>query len=182
MNAIRDDTTGRAWSAPRELIDHIESVYHGYLRLTLSALDALIEQVAREHAVSPRLMDRLKLLCLALEDNLATHLSRQECRLFPKIRHIREPVGETGWVSRLENSLDEMMNREERENSEAMSLLQRIREVLSLPAWSNANSHVEQMKNDLNELYDSSTEHFHLETNVLFPAVREMVQRHVLAV
>jgi iron-sulfur cluster repair protein YtfE (RIC family) len=182
MNTIRDQKTGRAWSAPRELIDHIESVYHGYLRLTLSALDNLTQRIAGEHSVSPSLMDRMERFSVALADNLETHVARQECRLFPKIRHLREPVGETAWANRLDDSLEEMMFREERENLEAMNLLKRFREVLNLPAWSIADRNVEQLKHDLDELHENVSEHFHLEIEVLFPAVREMIRSQALAV
>ena len=83
MSAIRDPTTGGSWSNPRELMDHIAAVHHGYIRLTLPMLGRLTERIAHEHLVPVGLMDRFERQFTALADLLETHIAMQECRLFP---------------------------------------------------------------------------------------------------
>ena len=182
MNTIRDPDSGKSWPALRDLIDHIESAYHGYVRLTVPVLSSVTEHIVRERTVSSHAIDHLQRLCTALEDNLESHVARQECRLFPKMRHLREPVGEVAWASRLEDSLDEMMQREERENREAMNLVEQIQKLLLQPAWVERGYHVEELKWDMNELHENLAIHFHLETEVLFPAVRVTNDGRALAV
>lgn len=182
MSAIRDPATGRSWGGARELVDHIVSVHHGYLRLTLSALDRLTERIALEHVVPLPLMDRLNREFTALADLLETHIAKQECWLFPKIRHLREPVGEICWACQMGDGIEELMTRLEREIHEAIALLDQIDACLSDARWRGKGPLVEQLKSEMRELHENFSKHARLETEVLFPHVHELMQGHALAV
>lgn len=182
MNAIRDPTTCRCWPSVRDLLDHIVSVHHGYLRLTLPMLDRLAERIAREHAVPPAAMDRLERELTGLADLLETHIARQESWLFPRIRHLREPVGEVGWVTVLGDRLEEQLTRMIEDNYEALARLDRIESHLSDSCWLGKGPLVEQLIDDIGELHENFTDHARIEAELLVPHVHEILEGAGLAV
>ena len=164
MNTINDPTSARRWRSVPELIDHIVAAHHGYLRLTLPVLDRL----AREFT--------------ALADLLETHLAKQECVLFPRIRQLREPVGETAWACHMGDSLDELLARMTRENHDALARLGQLETCLADRAWAGTGPVADQLIESVQELHDNFAEHVHLESAVLFPQARELLQGQGLAV
>jgi iron-sulfur cluster repair protein YtfE (RIC family) len=181
MNTIRDPISGRTWATPCDLIDQIEATHHAYLRLTLPLLDAMLTDIANRRAMPPVLMGRLQRQFTTLADGLEALLARQEARLFPQIRHHREPAGETAWACRLADSLDELMDRSAREDEDALIALDDVAQCLSDPACLNAGPPVRQLASDIGDLHESLTEHFRVENELLFPAVREMIRAEPLA-
>jgi iron-sulfur cluster repair protein YtfE (RIC family) len=182
MNTIRDPASGRSWATTRELIDHIGATHHGYLRLTLPVLDRLTERIAREKLVPLTLMDRFEREFTALADLLETHIAKQECWFFPKLRELREPVGETAWACRVGDSLEEQMDRLTRDNQEALGMLQQIEACLNDARWTGKGPLVDQLVEDIRELHENSVQHARLESDVLFPHVRELLHAQALAV
>lgn len=182
MNTIQDPDTGRTWSTVRELTDYIVSVYHGYLRLALPVLDRLIERIAREHLLPVSLMDRVGRQFTALADLLETHIAKAECLVFPKIQHLREPVGEICWACQLDDGLEEQMRRLAQDKEEALSLMQQIEICLSDARWRDKGPMVDQFVADIRELRENFANHTRVETEILFPHVRGMLHPHGLAV
>lgn len=182
MNTIRDPTTGRTWATSRELIQHIEATYHGYLRLTLPILEHLADSIANQHALPATYVERLQRLFTALADGIEMHLARQECRLFPEIRRLRQPVGDTAWVTQPAEDVQDLMERSVRESQDLLDDLQRVEECLRDPEWGGKLREVEQLSVDIRELEENLLEHFNLENRVLFQAVREMIGAQALAV
>ena len=182
MNTINDPTSARRWRSVPELIDHIVAAHHGYLRLTLPVLDRLVDQIARTKLIPAGWMDRLAREFTALADLLETHLAKQECVLFPRIRQLREPVGETAWACHVGDSLDELMARMTRENHDALARLGQLETCLADRAWAGTGPLADQLIEDMRELHDNFAEHVHLESAVLFPQVRELLQGQGLAV
>lgn len=182
MTTIRDPTSGKSWATPRELIEHIGATCHGYLRLTLPVLDRLTERIARERLVPVPLMDRFEREFTALADLLETHIAKQECWFFPKVRELREPVGETAWACRVGDSLEEQMDRLARDNQDALALLEQIEACLTDIRWVGKGPLVDQLVQDVGELHENFVRHAHLESDVLFPHVRELLRAQTLAV
>ena len=182
MNTIRDSTTGRSWATSRELIEYIVSVHHGYLRLSLPVVDRLIEQIVRGQRVPLGLMDRLQRELTALADLLDTHIAKEECWLFPKIRHLREPVGEICWACQLDDGLEELMERLGHDIQQALTLFDQIDACLGDGRWTGKGPLVDQLKDDVRELHENFVRHANLEMSVLFPHVRELLREQALAV
>jgi regulator of cell morphogenesis and NO signaling len=182
MNTIRDPTSGRSWASVRELIEHIVATHHGYLRLTLPLVDRLTERIARERMVPVPLMDRFEREFTALADLLETHIAKQECWFFPKLRELREPVGETAWACRTGDSLEEQMDRLTRDNQEALALLEQLDACLTDARWTGKGPLVDQLMEDIRELHENFVQHARLESDVLFPHVRGMLHAQALAV
>ena len=182
MSAIRDPTTGRSWATVSDLIDHLVSVCHGYLRRTVSVADQAIERIACEHVAPVTLMDRLQRQFTALADLLETHMVKQECWVFPKIRHLRQPVGEICWSRQVDEGLAEQIERLTRDNQEALSMLQQIVACLTDRRWSVAGPLGDKLVENIRELQENFAKHAQLETEVLFPHVRELLQPRELIV
>jgi iron-sulfur cluster repair protein YtfE (RIC family) len=164
------------------LIEHIAATHHGYLRLTLPVLDRLTERIAREKLLPITLMDRFEREFTALSDLLETHIAKQECWFFPKLRELREPVGETAWACRVGDSLEEQMDRLTRDNQEALAMLEHIEACLTDARWIGKGPLVDQLVEDIGALHENFMQHARLESDVLFPHVRELLHAQVLAV
>jgi iron-sulfur cluster repair protein YtfE (RIC family) len=182
MNAICDPATGRYWASARELTDHIGATYHGYLRLTLPLLDGLTEQIARQRLLPLTLMDRFEREFTALADLLETHIAKQESWLFPKMRELRERVGETAWACRTGDTIEELIGRLTRDDQDALTLLQQIEACLTDARWRDKGPLVDQLVHDIRELHENFEQHARLERDVLFPHVRGLLPTQALAV
>jgi iron-sulfur cluster repair protein YtfE (RIC family) len=182
MNTIRDPVTGRSWATPHECAEHIVASHHGYLRLTLPMLDRLAERIAREKLVPITVMDRFQREFTALADLLETHIAKQECWFFPKIRELREPVGETAWACRVGDRLEEQMDRLTRDNQETLAMLGQIEACLTDARWLGGGPVVDQLVGDIRELHENFAQHARLEMDVLFPHVRGLLQAQALVV
>jgi iron-sulfur cluster repair protein YtfE (RIC family) len=164
------------------LLQFIEATYHGYLRLSLPILTTLVDEIVCQHPGPLALAESLRHQFAALEDHLELHLARQEHRLFPAICHLREPVGETAWITQPTDNVDELIDRFIREDRDALDVLRRVRECLRDMSCPPRSRSLEQLTVDLDELQQSLEQHFQLEHEVLFPAVRELVRSQSLAV
>lgn len=73
-----------------ELVEHIETCHHAFLRRELPRLSGLAEKVVRAHASArPGLRDLAETFEL-LRSDLCAHLDREEQELFPVVRAGRE--------------------------------------------------------------------------------------------
>jgi iron-sulfur cluster repair protein YtfE (RIC family) len=158
------------------------SVHHGYLRLTLPLLDRLAERIARGHTVPPVAMDRLERELTGLADLFETHIARQESWLFPRIRHLREPIGEVAWLTFGGDRLEEQLTRMIEDNQEALNRLDRIGMVLGESCWLGKGPLVEQLNGDMDELHENFADHARIEGELLVPHVHEILKGEGLAV
>ena len=181
MNGRTATCHPRPWATPRELTNHIVAVHHECRRLSLRHLDGLIARIVRERIVSPGLMDRLAREFTALTEVLETHMAKQECWLFRMIRQLREPVGDVAWAYQVETGLDKLLDQLAHENQEALTLMEQVLICLSDRGWARKGPLVDELVVDTRELGDDLVEHIRLETDVLFPWVREMLPTHCLA-
>jgi regulator of cell morphogenesis and NO signaling len=176
MEMIHDPVTGKFWATACDLLNYIENTHHGYLRLKLSYLDQLSEQIARERLVPPDLMDRFQREFIVLADLLEDHLTHQEGWLYPRIRHVCEAVAESGWACHLLDSLKEAMDQAARENREALEWLEGVRECMRDVRWADKGPRVKELLLCIQELAENMAAHVHLESEVLFPCVQELLQ------
>jgi len=71
-----------------ELVDHIESTHHAYIKAELEPLSQLIEKVARVHGANYPWMAEVRKLAFKLFSEIAHHLVKEERVLFPMIREL----------------------------------------------------------------------------------------------
>lgn len=143
---------------PAELIDHILVRYHAVHRVQLPELARMarrVEAVHRDHPEVPRgLADFIE----GMEQELLSHMAKEELVLFPLLRRGGQPtVG--GPIA--------MMRHEHIEHGEQLEQLVRLTRDHTPPAgacntWRALYAGTRQLQEDL-------IAHIHLENNLLFP-------------
>jgi regulator of cell morphogenesis and NO signaling len=155
-----------------ELIDHIVSEHHAFLKKELPRLKNLREKVYQAHQQKHgRMLENLGRISEKLRIDIEMHLAKEEQILFPAIEQIENHVRQGGpepeiHCGRITNPINQM----EYEHEVAGSLLAEIQKTTSdynPPA--DACESFKALYDGLRELEDNLHEHIHLENNILFP-------------
>lgn len=167
------DTKGKDWrEAPfDELIDHIINTHHAYLWRELPETGNLVTTILRVHGENhPELMDIYKDYN-ALRTELEIHLTKEEITQYPAIRKYLETDSKEDLKIAV-NIIDEL----EEEHTEAGNLLKELRRLTNnytLPA--DACTTYDKTYKKLEEMESDIFQHIHLENNILFPRLRELL-------
>ena len=143
-----------------ELVAHIVSRHHEFLRTALPFLGHLAAKVARVHGEHNRKLVELEQVFAKLRDLLDEHLDTEEDVLFRLVSGPPPKVAETGLA----------LAGAHREHLEVGAALHRIRELADdfvVPAW--ACTSYETLLRELRALEGDVLRHVHLENHVLFP-------------
>jgi regulator of cell morphogenesis and NO signaling len=153
------ETDPRELATP-QLIAHIVSKHHQYLRTSLPFLRGLANKVSRVHGEhNPKLRD-LEVAVDDLTDALLPHLELEEQTLFPAMQQTPAPQTE------IERELRAMQT----EHLAVAGMLERIRaasEDFTLPEW--ACTSYRTLFTELDKLSRDVHTHVHLENHVLAP-------------
>jgi len=168
----------RDWYAASlaELVQHIVSVHHAYLKQNLPRLRALVAKVLSAHGASHGdMLRQVQSLYGALDAELSSHLLKEEQILFPYVVALEthatagspRPAAPFGHVG---NPIRQM----EHEHESAGTALERLRAVTgnyalppdACPTFAALYEGLDQLEADLHQ-------HIHLENNILFPRAIE---------
>jgi regulator of cell morphogenesis and NO signaling len=150
------------------LIDHILETHHGYTKIALPRLEAMLAKVASKHG------DRLPPLGAVfgpMKEELDGHLYKEEMILFPLVRGLihaqrtgsAAPMSHCGSVR---NPLRVMLM----EHDSAGDALVRLRELTGgYTVPEGACNTFRALYHELEELEADLHRHIHLENNILFP-------------
>lgn len=182
LDAVLDElaslTPGAApdWASmsPTELVDHIESQHHAYLRSELLRLGQLVDKVATVHGERHPELAEVRATFEALRADLLPHLVKEERVLFPAVRELDTattmpwfPFGTTA------GPVTVMMS----EHDTVGDLLERMRALTDgYQAPADGCASFRALYEGLEELEADTHLHVHKENNVLFPAVSRMEQ------
>lgn len=168
-------TTGPAplafqeWS-PAFLADYIVNTHHAYVRKTLPQLTELAAKVVNAHGSQHPELSQIGQLVLRLDDELLSHLAKEEKVLFPYIRSLVQGDAPLQF-STIETPIAMM----EDEHDEAGGIMEEIRSLsknYTLPPDSCVSyAMLFQM---LKDFEDDLHIHVHLENNILFPKAIEL--------
>lgn len=150
-----------------ELADHIEQTHHAYLREELPRLDFMTNKVAAVHGVAEPRLREVRELFVAFQDELLSHMMKEEQVLFPMIRQIEQADGPIQFHC---GSLANPIRMMEHEHDNAGDALERFRELTdgyTPPDW--ACNTFRAMYDALAALEPNMHQHVHKENNVLFP-------------
>jgi regulator of cell morphogenesis and NO signaling len=175
MQAIKDRATGRSWENPCDLLDYLLKTHHAYLRMMLPHLDRLAEEVVRERRVPPEYLDQFQREFTALADLLENHLAGAESWVFPHIRRLCEATSDFGWTCELDDGLGSALAQAARESQEAVERVRRLRECLGDVHWLDKGASVDLLIHNVEELADSLALHVHLENEVLYPRIEQLL-------
>ena len=156
----------------KELIDHIISEHHAFLKKELPRLKNLREKVYRAHQQKHgRMLDSLGRVLEKLRVDIEMHLAKEEQILFPLIKQIESHVKQGGPEPNVHcGNIANPINQMEYEHEVAGSLLAEIQKTTSgYNPPSDACESFKALYDGLRELEDNLHEHIHLENNILFP-------------
>ena len=157
----------RDWSkAPLgELIAHIVSRHHAYLKAELPRLLDLFAKVVRAHGErEPRLVEAKEVFDV-LKDELESHLMKEEMILFPAIGRL-EAVGSAGTPCLIEHPIARM-EYEHESAGRALAQLRHLTFDYHIP--DEACNTYRALFAALMEFEADLHQHIHLENNILFP-------------
>lgn len=155
-------------SAPlKELIEHIVSVHHSYLKRELPRLTLLMEKVVNAHSKKHPELIELQSILTTFTEELTQHMAKEELILFPLCLKLSSastaltmPCGGT-----LQGAVDAM----EAEHEAAGDALMRMRSLThEFIAPSDACSTFKVLLDSLAELEKDMHQHVHKENNILF--------------
>lgn len=173
IEAQQQDTE-RNWTKAslQDLIDHIESRHHTYMKRELPRVEHLIHDVMRAHgAQHGAMLTELNQVFTGLRHEIEMHLAKEEQILFPYVREI-ESYHERGEAmppmhcGTVQNPIRQM----EHEHDNAGDALARMRELTNgYQCPPDACGKFQELYAALQEMEADLHEHIHLENNILFP-------------
>jgi regulator of cell morphogenesis and NO signaling len=162
--AKQSATADRDWStAPAgELIQHILSTHHEYLRRELPRLAQRMDAVVKAHGdAHPRIVHPLAHTLAGLSAELEQHMRKEEMILFPFMeRGGPAPFGSVANPIRV-------MEHEHDSAGQALAEMRRVTDGFTLPE--GACNTFRALYAGLEELERDLHMHIHLENNILFP-------------
>jgi regulator of cell morphogenesis and NO signaling len=177
-NGVRAKQPDRDWQKEplSELIEHIESKHHKYVREETARLRPLFDKVCSAHGKNhPELLDTRDSFS-GLAQELATHLMKEEMVLFPYIVRMEEakiqgePVVPAPFGT-ISNPVSMMMH----EHDSAGAALRAMRKASSsYSAPADACVSFQTLYQALAAFEADLHQHIHLENNVLFPRAIEV--------
>ncbi|MDT8340671.1 MAG: iron-sulfur cluster repair di-iron protein [Longimicrobiales bacterium] len=164
----------RTWSLG-QLVDHIETEHHGYLRRTLPVLGTWTDKIARVHGGRHPELVEVRALVAELASELDRHMEDEEEKVFPLVTALEAPADDGAGCLPVPEALVEAL---EDDHDHAGSLMRRIRDLtdgFSPPPDACATYTASFVL--LREFEADLHRHVHLENNVLFPRARSLNAR-----
>lgn len=171
LTAVTADEPPAEWSSlgPADLVDHIETVHHAYLRSELPRISALVDKIVAVHGDRHPELGEVRRVYSALRDDLEPHLWREEQLVFPLIRELHRSTARSADTGPLAERIDSLMSEHETVG-ELLDELRRVTSGYAVPADGCAT--YAACYRALAELEADTHLHVHKENNIVFPAVR----------
>lgn len=158
-----------------ELIDHIVTKHHAFLRTELPRLSQMGEKVARVHGDRFTWLPECHRTLEDLRAELEQHMMKEERVLFPIIKELEDATGEVSMHCGSLNAPISVMEHEHDNAGRALSTLRRLTSAFVPPE--DACNTFRAWLHGLAELESDLHQHIHKENNVLFPRAQAMESR-----
>jgi regulator of cell morphogenesis and NO signaling len=173
-----DDPALATWQTATlvDLMSHIVSRHHGFVREEMPRISFLVEKVATKHAPNHPELATIRAAWQALVAELTAHMLKEEQVLFPYVSNLEqavlagkpEPVAFFGTVK---NPIRAMIN----EHDAAGDLLKQMRKASNgFQAPADGCGSYTAMYQGIEEFEKDLHLHIHLENNILFPRAVKM--------
>jgi regulator of cell morphogenesis and NO signaling len=172
------EPVGTDWTkaSMRQLVNHIVSTHHEYVKTELPRLALLAERVVFRHGDTQAHLPQLKNVLAQLDEELTHHLAKEEHVLFPYISKLEEAQASGGALPHgcfgsVTNPIAMMTS----EHDAAGEMLVRIAQLTdnfttppgACPTYLAFYTGLKEFEQDLHQ-------HIHLENNILFPRAIEL--------
>ncbi|HKK42922.1 MAG TPA: iron-sulfur cluster repair di-iron protein [Bacteroidales bacterium] len=154
------------------LCDYIVRVHHGYILKTLPDLRVYTGKIAEVHGGNHKELLEIAEIFSRTGDELLIHLEKEEGIIFPSVKKL-SGSDSSGAAVILGKELENLVKEHEDAGS-AMAYIRKISGGYFVPedgcnTWRVAYSMLENFEDDLHM-------HVHLENNILFPSVSEIIK------
>lgn len=158
------------------LVDYILNHHHTYVRQSIPQLLELLDKICSVHGSDTPALFLVREEFQKLADELTSHLPKEEEVLFPAIQHLNKlskfEISHHNFLSRLDAPIDVM----EHDHDAAGELLKSIRAKtnqftppsFACPTFQITYKLLEEFETDL-------MQHVHIENNILFPKVKQII-------
>jgi regulator of cell morphogenesis and NO signaling len=176
--ADQTEANKRDWtSAPLgDLIDHIESTHHAFLRRELPRLDEHLEKVCRVHGDDKPWLHDVREVFNHLRPHLLRHTEKEETIVFPYIRQLLGEDVEADTLA-LGGQPMKMMEREHDDAGEALQHIRDLTDDYTIPEGACAT--LRATIDGLRELEEDTHRHVHKENHILFERARSLESEEV---
>jgi regulator of cell morphogenesis and NO signaling len=158
-----------------ELVDHLESTHHVYLRDALVRIDPVAEKVAGVHGERHPELTEVLATFRALRAELEPHLANEEHVLFPIIRELADATAAPSFHGGALHDPIAAMSSEHDRAGELLARLRALTGAYTVPDDGCASYRL--LYAGLAELEADTHLHVHKENNLLFPAAIETARR-----
>ena len=149
-----------------ELITNIVESHHAFVRRETPRTEGLLAKLVNRHGPSHPELGEIQQLFLALSQELATHMMKEEQILFPYVRNLEAGIQTSACFPSVAMPISAMIA----EHEDAGALLERMRELShgytppedACPTYRATFQALADFERDLHF-------HVHLENNILFP-------------
>jgi regulator of cell morphogenesis and NO signaling len=158
-----------------QLIDHILTKHHAYLRAELPRLAQMLAKVIEVHGTRhPESLPSLGKIYAGLKKELEEHMWKEENVLFPIIKKMEQAI-RSGQVRAAPMSVRNPITVMEMEHESAGNALQQMRRLTAeyQPSDDACNTY-RGLLDGLKTLEADLHQHIHLENNILFPRAIEL--------
>jgi regulator of cell morphogenesis and NO signaling len=163
-----------------DLISHIKNTHHKYTREEIARLGPLFEKVCSVHGERHPELHQLRETFRGLEQELTTHMMKEEMVLFPYIEKMEESVLQKEPIlpapfGTVRNPVA-MMEHEHESAGEALRALRATSKGYTAPP--DACVSYQTLYKTLAEFEADLHQHIHLENNILFPRAIALENEH----
>jgi regulator of cell morphogenesis and NO signaling len=150
-----------------ELIGHIVTTHHEYLRKTLPQLNKMVAKVAEAHGERNPKMTKLPEVMAGFIDEIMSHMMKEERMLFPAICQLEQsPAGTRLPFGSVANPIG-VMESEHESAGRALEQFRTLTDDYTVPEW-GCNTY-RSLVHELSVLEQDMHQHIHKENNILFP-------------
>jgi len=174
IQGLTREPDARDWTEAElgELLDHIISTHHLYLKEAMPRLWSLAAKVSEVHGERHPEIRELRREMSGLFGELEPHMMKEEQILFPLIR----AIADQGWeATAAQGSPEAPMRVMEMEHENAGKVLKRMRQLAGdYRPPEDACATFRALYSGLEEMEQDVHRHIHLENNILHPRVRDL--------
>lgn len=176
LKAGADDMHDWSASSLENLIQHIETTHHEYVRREVPRLLAILEKVEQVHGANHPEVGEARGYFQELAQELSAHMMKEEEVLFPYVIRMERAVHEgkaapMAFFGSVRNPIGSMVH----EHETAGGLLAEIRRTCKdFKVPDDVCTTYRAMYQGLQEFEQDLHRHVHLENNILFPRVQKM--------
>lgn len=155
-----------------QLISHIVTHHHFYIKQTAPTIAAHLQKVATKHGDRFPFMRQVNDLFGILTTELSLHMEEEEKTLFPRIREVDNLVKSGKSAQFVSANIDTFINLMEADHNEAGNIMYEIRRLTNnYTPPQDACTTFRITLAELKEFEQDLHKHVHLENNILFPRI-----------